>query len=109
VEAKPRVASSPHKPSLMKADVSEGDSPKALPTEPTDKITEEALPESGLQAKSNQSEDKDGDSEERERDIYSDAVLECKPLSNPELISWPLLTHFLGSIENPESCVMCSG
>ncbi|KAH8175673.1 ribonucleotide reductase, barrel domain-containing protein [Sarocladium implicatum] len=89
-EVKARAVASPNKPALMKADVNEGDSPKALPTEPTDKIEEEALPESGIKGKSDQVEDKDGDSEGRERDIYSEAVLEC-------------------SIENPESCVMCSG
>ncbi|KPM45037.1 Ribonucleoside-diphosphate reductase large chain [Neonectria ditissima] len=70
----------------MKADVDEGDSPKTLPTEPAEKIKDEEL----SLKKSNQSEDQDEDSEERERDIYSEAVLAC-------------------SIENPESCVMCSG
>ncbi|UKZ54994.1 hypothetical protein TrVGV298_008810 [Trichoderma virens] len=69
----------------MKADVDEGDSPKVLPTEPSDNVKEEELSK-----KPNQTEDKDEDSEERERDIYSDAVLAC-------------------SIENPEACVMCSG
>ena len=77
-DVKPRAVASPNKPALMKADVNEGDSPKALPTEPTDKIEEESLPESGIKAKSDQAEDKDGDSEGRERDIYSEAVLECK-------------------------------
>ncbi|KAH7157006.1 ribonucleotide reductase [Dactylonectria macrodidyma] len=70
----------------IKADVEEGDSPKTLPTEPAEKVKDEEL----SLKKSNQSEDQDKDSEERERDIYSDAVLAC-------------------SIENPESCVMCSG
>ncbi|KAI8670975.1 ribonucleotide-diphosphate reductase subunit rnr1 [Fusarium falciforme] len=70
----------------IKADPEEGDSPKALPTEPAEKVKEEEL----SLKKSEQSEDQDKDSEERERDIYSDAVLQC-------------------SIENPESCVMCSG
>jgi ribonucleoside-diphosphate reductase subunit M1 len=77
-EAKPRAVASPNKPALMKADVNEGDSPKALPTEPTDNIQEESLPESGIKGKSDQAEDKDGDSEDRERDIYSEAVLECE-------------------------------
>ncbi|KAK0389735.1 hypothetical protein NLU13_3308 [Sarocladium strictum] len=89
-ESKPRAVASPNKPALMKADVNEGDSPKALPTEPSDKIEDESLSESGIKGKSDQVEDKDGDSENRERDIYSEAVLEC-------------------SIENPEACVMCSG
>ncbi|KAJ4858831.1 ribonucleotide reductase [Trichoderma afarasin] len=80
-----RPLASPHKAPPMKADVDEGDSPKVLPTEPLDAVNDEELSK-----KPNQSEDKDEDNEERERDIYSDAVLAC-------------------SIENPESCVMCSG
>jgi ribonucleoside-diphosphate reductase subunit M1 len=83
-KARPLGSSAP-----MKADVEEGDSPKVLPTEPTGAIKDEELPAAGVK-KDGQSEDKDEDSEERERDIYSDAVLAC-------------------SIENPESCVMCSG
>ncbi|KAF4983002.1 hypothetical protein FDECE_17403 [Fusarium decemcellulare] len=80
------TASIPGRAPSIKADVEEGESPKALPTEPVEKIKEEEL----SLKKSDQSEDQDKDSEERERDIYSDAVLQC-------------------SIENPESCVMCSG
>ncbi|KAG9258115.1 ribonucleoside-diphosphate reductase large chain [Emericellopsis atlantica] len=83
-----RVAASPNKSAAMKADVAEGDSPRALPTEPAEKVEDEELRDPP--AKSNQDEDKTGDNEDRERDIYSDAVLAC-------------------SIENPESCVMCSG
>ncbi|KAF7556096.1 hypothetical protein G7046_g6398 [Stylonectria norvegica] len=71
---------------LLKADVEEGDSPKTLPTEPTEKVKDDEL----SLKKSDQSEDQDEDSKGRESDIYSDAVLAC-------------------SIENPESCVMCSG
>ncbi|CAH0041087.1 unnamed protein product [Clonostachys solani] len=77
--------SSPNKAAPIKADVDEGDSPRALPTEPAGKIQEEDLAN-----KANQDEDKGDDSEERERDIYSEAVVAC-------------------SIENPESCIMCSG
>ncbi|KAF7546131.1 hypothetical protein G7Z17_g8644 [Cylindrodendrum hubeiense] len=82
----PTATPPPGKAPSMKADVEEGDSPKTLPTEPADTVKDEEL----SLKKSNQSEDLDEDSEERERDIYSDAVLAC-------------------SIENPESCVMCSG
>jgi ribonucleoside-diphosphate reductase subunit M1 len=83
-EVKPRVVASPHKSAAMKADVAEGDSPKALPTEPAGQVQEEDLSQ-----KSKQAEDQE-DSEDRERDIYSEAVVAC-------------------SIENPESCIMCSG
>jgi len=74
-----RPVASPSKPPLIKADVDEGDSPKTLPTEPTEKIKLEELPDSALDAKkSPQSEDAEEDSAERELDIYSEAVLECK-------------------------------
>ncbi|KEY67428.1 hypothetical protein S7711_05956 [Stachybotrys chartarum IBT 7711] len=84
-----RQIASPAKPATMKADVDDGDSPKVLPTEPADTIKDEELRDP-TKTKDPQAEDKDQDSEERERDIYSEAVLAC-------------------SIENPESCVMCSG
>jgi len=62
----------------FKADAEEGDSPKVLPSEPTGALpTEEQLPEPGL-AKKIQEEDKKDESEERENDIYADAVLQCK-------------------------------
>jgi ribonucleoside-diphosphate reductase subunit M1 len=71
----------------IKADVDEGDSPKVLAAEPTGKpVDEESLPEPA----NKQDEDEGDESNTREADIYSDAVLAC-------------------SIENPESCVMCSG
>jgi len=74
----------------FKADVAEGESPKALATEPSGAIpTEEQLPEPSLKEKS-QEEDKDEDSEQREHDIYAEKVLAC-------------------SIANPEDCIMCSG
>jgi ribonucleoside-diphosphate reductase subunit M1 len=72
-DVKPRAVASPNKNAAIKADVAEGDSPKALPTEPTGKVEEEELVK-----KSAQSEDKEEESDERERDIYSDAVVACK-------------------------------
>jgi len=70
----------------FKADVPEGESPKVIAAESTDKLPDdEALPE----AASNQEED-GKESADREGDIYSDAALAC-------------------SIENKEACIMCSG
>ncbi|KAK3344381.1 ribonucleoside-diphosphate reductase large chain [Lasiosphaeria hispida] len=90
-ETKSRPLASPSKPPTFKADVEEGDSPKTLPTEPAEKIKAESIGEPALNGKKEgQSEDKEDVSKEREADIYSEAVLAC-------------------SIENPESCVMCSG
>ncbi|KFY73713.1 hypothetical protein V499_06211 [Pseudogymnoascus sp. VKM F-103] len=68
----------------FQADVEEGGSPKALATEPG-AMQDEELKDVSL----SKSEEKP-DSDERENDIYADAVLAC-------------------SIENPESCLMCSG
>lgn len=63
---------------VFKADVPEGDSPKALATDPgTTPPKEEELPEPAVAAKK-QEEDADSDSKEREGDIYADAVLACK-------------------------------
>ncbi|KAF4988488.1 hypothetical protein FGRMN_9739 [Fusarium graminum] len=76
----------PGRAPVIKADVEEAESPKALPTEPAEKVQEEEL---GVK-KNPQTEDEDKDNEDRERDIYSEAVLQC-------------------SIEDPESCIMCSG
>lgn len=78
-----RILASPSKPKTVpfKADQDEGESPKALPVEPAgDKPAEEALPEPAVNGKKadGQSEDKDEDSKEREMDIYSEAVLQCK-------------------------------
>lgn len=83
-------ARSAPKATPFKADVEEGESPKTLPTEPTDKPKMEELADPALNAKKGQTEDADEDTQEREHDIYADAVLAC-------------------SIENPEACVMCSG
>jgi len=68
----------------FKADVEEGDSPKVLASDPLSKPDEDAL------TKTKQAEDGEDDTNGRDGDIYADAVLAC-------------------SIENPESCVMCSG
>ncbi|KAI3330082.1 ribonucleoside-diphosphate reductase large chain [Ustulina deusta] len=78
--------------STFKADVPEGESPKALATEPTEKPKTDALPEPALEGNKSplQDEDNEDKSKEREFDIYADAVLTC-------------------SIENREECVMCSG
>ena len=48
------------------------------------------VPDEEVAKKDPQEEDSKDDSEARDGDIYADAVLAC-------------------SIENPESCVMCSG
>ena len=79
-EAKaPRPVASPSKPTPFKADVPEGDSPKALPTEPTEKIKLEELSDPAVgNKKDGQKEDGEEDSKEREGDIYSEAVLACK-------------------------------
>ncbi|KAF2142644.1 uncharacterized protein K452DRAFT_270465 [Aplosporella prunicola CBS 121167] len=75
----------------FKADVAEGDSPKLLSTDPTDAVPkEEELPSPREPKPAGQEEDVEGDSNDREGDIYADAVLQC-------------------SIENKDACVMCSG
>jgi ribonucleoside-diphosphate reductase subunit M1 len=68
----------------FKADVEEGDSPKIMAVDPVSKPDEEVL------SKDKQDEDAEDDTKGRDGDIYADAALAC-------------------SIENPESCVMCSG
>jgi ribonucleoside-diphosphate reductase subunit M1 len=70
-----RQIASPAKPATMKADAPEGDSPKVLAADPSDKPKLEELDE-----EKKSPEDKDEESEERERDIYSDAVLACEYL-----------------------------
>ncbi|KAK6845445.1 ribonucleoside-diphosphate reductase large chain [Apiospora arundinis] len=83
-------APSPLKTVPFKADVEEGESPKALATEPAEKVKDEAEPVLQGKKTPGQEEDTGEESKEREFDIYNEAVLAC-------------------SIENPESCVMCSG
>jgi ribonucleoside-diphosphate reductase subunit M1 len=68
---------------VFKADVPEGDSPKSLATEPEAlPPKEEELPAPSVAVKE-QAEDKTEESEEREQDIYADAVLQCKFPSCP--------------------------
>jgi ribonucleoside-diphosphate reductase subunit M1 len=69
----------------FKADVEEGDSPKLVAVDSASKPAEE-----DATTKADQAEDADDDSKERDGDIYAEAALAC-------------------SIENPESCLMCSG
>ena len=68
----------------FKADVEEGASPKMVAADAAVKPDEE------ITRKDKQDEDSKDDSEDRDGDIYAEAALAC-------------------SIENPESCVMCSG
>ncbi|KAK7746948.1 ribonucleotide-diphosphate reductase subunit rnr1 [Cytospora paraplurivora] len=94
-EAASRITASASKPKEVpfKADLEEAESPKALPVEPTGaQPSEEQLQEPAKDGEkpNGQSEDDDEDSADREVDIYSQAALQC-------------------SIDNPESCVMCSG
>jgi len=75
----------------FKADTDEGESPKLLTTSPA---TAAALADEELQLdakiKKLQVEDDNNESNERDHDIYADAVLQC-------------------SIDNKEDCMMCSG
>ncbi len=73
------IDDAPLKAPVFKADVPEGDSPKNLSTEqpPAPPKEVEQLPEPAVGGKK-QEEDKTEDSEEREHDIYADAVLACK-------------------------------
>lgn len=73
----------------FKADQSEGDSPRVIAADAGKGLPDDELPEPALK-KANQEEDAEKDSKDREGDIYAEAVLAC-------------------SIENPESCLMCSG
>ncbi|KAF4551835.1 Ribonucleoside-diphosphate reductase large chain [Elsinoe fawcettii] len=91
-EAK-RIEVSPKKSPMdvpaFKADVSEGDSPRVIAADGANGFPDDELPEAAIK-KPNQEEDKEEDSKDREGDIYAEAALAC-------------------SIENPESCLMCSG
>lgn len=84
----PTEARKPVNPPLkspgFQADVEEGGSPKALAAEPG------AMQDEELKDASLSNGEEKPESGERENDIYADAVLAC-------------------SIENPESCLMCSG
>ncbi len=107
--AAPRLTDSPSKPKPFKADVDEGESPKTLPTEPNGQLKVEELVDPALGGKKSQSEDGDEDSQEREHDIYADAVLACECSSTHASSPLSRTNNLTGSIENPEACVMCSG
>ena len=80
-DIKVRPVASPAKIVPFKADLEEGESPKTLPTEPVEKVNAESIGSPALEAKKEgQVEDADEESNERESDIYSDAVLACKSL-----------------------------
>lgn len=68
----------------FRADAEEGESPKSLATEPSVLPPKgEELPEPSVKSPS-QEEDKTKESEEREQDIYAEAVLQCKdPTEDP--------------------------
>ncbi|GAB7348225.1 hypothetical protein MBLNU459_g6222t1 [Dothideomycetes sp. NU459] len=92
-----RVSMTPKKESALSvphfpADVSEGESPKVIAVDKVDGVPDEELPQPALEVKGTtpQDEDADDSSKDREGDIYAEAALAC-------------------SIENPESCIMCSG
>jgi ribonucleoside-diphosphate reductase subunit M1 len=75
----------------FKADEEEGDSPEVLAADGTNAVPHgDALPEPAVKKGSKQEEDAEEASKDREGDIYAEAALAC-------------------SIENPESCIMCSG
>lgn len=81
------VPASPTTYKPFTADQPEPKSPTLLNTTPDGPPDEELVE---LERRKTQEEDKSGDSDEREVDIYADAVLAC-------------------SIQNPEACEMCSG
>ena len=66
---------------VFKADSDEGDSPKALATEPDDvPIKEESLPDPAIDESKKQEEDAQDESAEREEDIYASKLIACKHL-----------------------------
>jgi len=95
-----RALASPAKPTTFKADMDEGDSPKALPTEPLEKPQLEELKDLTLNEKKDQSEDTEEDSKERELDIYSEAVLACTFLWSPP-------NHFSPTTPDLLTCRLC--
>ena len=69
----------------FKADIPEGDSPKALATEPAAAPPkEEQLPEPAVPVKKQDEDTKEG-SDDREHDIYAEAALQCKSPIAPKL------------------------
>ena len=94
----------------FKADAEEGESPRQLATDPLDTPSKENVePLTNGDAVPKQDEDKDGESENREGDIYAQKVLACKSYFQPHDCPQTRANHFVGSIENKEACVMCSG
>ena len=96
-EVEARSSTTPKKESAMAvphypADVEEGDSPKVIAVDGAIGTPDDELPQAALdtEVKTKQKEDVEDESKDREGDIYAEAALAC-------------------SIENPESCVMCSG
>ncbi|KAH7355595.1 ribonucleotide reductase [Pyrenochaeta sp. MPI-SDFR-AT-0127] len=84
-ENKPALTENALASKPFKADVEEGDSPRLLASDSVAKPQEEEV-----LSKAKQGEDAEDESEARDGDIYADAALAC-------------------SIDNPESCIMCSG
>lgn len=78
-----KPTATPVKAPAFKADADEGESPKALATEPASKPPKaEELPAPAVATKK-QEEDKTDASADREHDIYAEAVLQCKfPLTS---------------------------
>lgn len=81
---------------------SEEPSPKVLAIEPIGMPDQEESLDANI--KKFQAEDEEIESNEREGDIYSEAVLACES----KMISTGIPLTFLGSIENREACLMCS-
>lgn len=111
-EAAARVMASPAKPSNVpfKADQEEAESPKALPVEPTgEKPDGESLssPTTNDGKSKDQVEDGDADSKEREMDIYSEAVLQCKSPNLLVLLGQHVLT-ISQAASRTQSLVSCA-
>ena len=90
---------------VFQADSEEGDSPKVLATDPVDLPSKQELPEP-MENEVKQEEDTE-ESENREGDIYAQKVLQCK--SMPIYFQLRETHIMIGSIENREECIMCSG
>ena len=94
----------------FKADAEEGESPRQLATDPLDTPSKENVePLTNGDVVPKQDEDKDGESENREGDIYAQKVLACKSYFQSHDCLQARANGLLGSIENKEACVMCSG
>ncbi|KAI9732680.1 MAG: ribonucleotide-diphosphate reductase subunit rnr1 [Claussenomyces sp. TS43310] len=78
----PSTTGSQIKTPAFKADAIEGESPKALATDPTSVPPKDEELLEPASKKGVQEEDAEKNSEEREHDIYADAVLACKTALN---------------------------